>query len=443
MMSFRRVIATSRRRRRRLAVVAVSVLSLTGAGAALWGDSVRAAYHLRAARRELDGRDYDAADARLTRHLELAPDSAEGHFLMARLSRRMGRSGDARDHLTACRRLRYPEAPLALEACLLRVQDGDFGGGADGVLRRGLDDYPAERFLIFEALSQGYTKTYRLQEARYCLNQMLESEPDNAYALARRGWVLERLGDFDAARADYRRAVALQPENVPVRRRLAENLFYTQRNAADAIEHFEALWRALPDDVTVGVNLALCRRQQGRADDARALFDELLAAHPDDVAVLSERGKLALDEGQPEKAEVWLRRAVDRDPSSLPASYALFRCLGQLGRTREADRWHERVRALEADRKRLDELIARVGRAPGDAGLRCEIARLFLQFGETREGERWLAAALQIDPRYPPAHAGLADCCEKRGDTDAAERHRLAARAGPPPGPAGGRSRHD
>jgi predicted Zn-dependent protease len=427
--------AIIRRFRRRLAYAAGVLLLLTAAAAGLWSTSLQAAYHLRAARSALDRRDYDQADASLTRHLELTPDSAEGHFLQARLARRMGRIAQAQEHLNACRTLHYSEKLLTLEWCLLRVQEGDFGGGADGILRRGLEDLPSERFLIFEALSQGYTKTYRLNDARLCLNQMLESEPDNVYALVRRGWILERLGEFDSARSDYQKAVALQPENILARRRLAENLFYIKRDATEALEHFEAVRRAQPDDIAVGVNLAVCRLHQGRADDARALLDELLAAHPDEATVLSERGKLALDEGQPEKAEVWLRRALVQDPSSLPASYALFRCLGQLGRKEEADKWDERVRALKADRKRLDALIAQVAQAPRDPSLRCEIARLFLQFGENQEAERWFAAALQIDPRYPAAHQGLVGCYEKRGDKILAERHRRLTQTGAIPLP--------
>jgi len=413
-------------RRRRRAVVLVIALVLVG-GAVAWVPSLRADYHLRNARHALDARDYDRADAELTRHLEFRPASAEGHFLLARLSRRMGRVPRAREHLDAARAAGFGEDAVALERHLLRAQDGDFGG-AEAVLRRAIEN-PAERFYVFEALSQGYTKTYRLSEARYCLNRMLEDEPENVYALVRRGWVLERLGDFEAAREDYRRAAVLRPDNLSARRRLADNLFYVARNASEAVDHYEAVWRESPDDPVVGVNLAQCRLQLGRPDEARALLDELLAAHPDDVAVLVERGKLAVDEDRCEQGEAWLRRALERDSSSLSACHELARCLDRRGRSEEAARYRQRFESLKAERAKLDTLVARAGQQPGDAALRCEVARLFRLFGEPQEAERWLAAALRIDPRYRPAHEALAECYERRGEREMAARHKLLARA--------------
>ncbi|QJW93559.1 tetratricopeptide repeat protein [Frigoriglobus tundricola] len=418
-------------RRRRRTVLLVIALALVG-GAIAWAPAVRAEYHLRQAKRALDARDYDQADAELTRHLEFRPASAEGHFLLARLSRRMSHLPRAREHLDACRAAGFSVDAVTLERHLLRAQDGDLGGGAESVLRRAIED-PAERFYVFEALSQGYTKTYRLSEARFCLDRMLEDEPENVYALVRRGWVLERLGLVDAARDDYRRAAALRPDNLLARRRLADNLFYVARNAAEAVDHYEAVWRESPDDTVVGVNLAQCRLQLGRADEARALLDQLVAAHPDDVAVLVERGKLAVNEDQCEQGEAWLRRALERDPSAVAACHELARCLDLRGRPAEAARYRQRFESLKAERAKLDALVARAGQAPGDAALRCEVARLLRLFGEPQEAERWLAAALRIDPRYRPAHEALAECYERRGDRELAERHKLLAQALTPP----------
>ena len=422
------LLAVRRHWRRMLLVLA---LALVG-GAVVWAPSLRADYHLRNAKRALDARDYDQADAELARHLEFRPASAEGNFLLARLSRRMGQAQRARKHLDASLTAGFSKDAVALERHLLGAQDGDFGGGADALLRRAIEN-PTERFYVFEALSQGYTKTYRLSEARYCLNRMLEDEPENVYALVRRGWVLERLGDNEAAQEDYRRAVLLRPDNLLGRRRLADNLFYISRDAAEAVGHYEAVWRESPGDAAVGVTLAQCRLQLGRSDEARGLLDELLAAHPDDVAALVERGKLAVAEDQCEQGEVWLRRALERDPASLSACRELAQCLGRRGQPEEAARYRQRFENLKAERVKLDTLIARAGQQPGDAALRCEVARLFRLFGEPQEAERWLAAALRIDPRCRPAHEALAECYERRGERDMAEHHKFLARTLPPP----------
>src|SRR5262249_42652220 len=162
--------------------------------------------------------------------------------------------------------------------------------------------------------SQGYMKTYQLSKAFGCLNKMLEQQPDNVFALLRRGWILEWSNRFEEAENDYRRAVALQPDHVLAHHRLAENLLIHAKKNAEAAEHFQAVARLRPDDVTAEVNLAKCRREMGQFDEARTLLDRLLAAHPNVAAALLERGQLAMSEGQHEQAESWLRRGLELQP---------------------------------------------------------------------------------------------------------------------------------
>jgi tetratricopeptide (TPR) repeat protein len=116
-----------------------------------------------------------------------------------------------------------PNDAVHLESVLTEVQQGQFRGTVEYYLNRRLDKHGSESFLIYEALSQGYTKTFQLSKALGCLNKMLEQQPDNVYALVRRGWVLERLHQFEEAEEDYRRAIALQPDHALAQQRLAEN----------------------------------------------------------------------------------------------------------------------------------------------------------------------------------------------------------------------------
>jgi predicted Zn-dependent protease len=416
MLDWRKLILLLSRQRRLVFLLGI-LLALLVIGVYVWGPTLRAAYHLRSARGALERREYDRVETELTRHLSLRPDSVEGHFLLARLARRSGHLSQAREHLRACRDLRGAKEPLDLEWSLLRVQEGDLTGEVESFLRRRLDDDP-DRFLILEALSQGYTKTYRLREARECLDQMLDLESDNVYALVRRGWILERLNQLDAARSDYRRAVALQPGHALARRRLAENLLGYGKHAAEAAEHFEALRQLQPEDVTAQVSLAQCWLELGKVGEARALLDELLASHPQEATALVERGKLALSEGRAEKGETWLRQALALQPSSATACYALFLCLSQQGKTAEAEQCESCLRSLEKDRKRLAVLMRQVSEKPDHVALRCEIARLFFRFGEDQEGERWLFMALQSNPHYQPAQEALAQYHQRKGNAN-------------------------
>jgi tetratricopeptide (TPR) repeat protein len=378
------------------------LMVLAAVGAYLWSDAVRAAYHLRAARTSLRQLDYAGAESHLLRHLQLRPASGEGHFQLGRLLRRRGQVGQAQELLRRCLALEVDRDAVEVERALLQVQEGNFTSAMEQFLRDRLTDQPDD-FLILEAFSQGFTKTYRLRDALDCLDQMLAQQPHNVYALLRRGWVLERLGKLDAAEDDFRLAVALEPHHPLARQRLAEFLFADRKNTAEAAEHFAALRPLAPEDTTAAVNLARCWLDQGRPDEARQLLDELLVAHPRAAVVLIERGKLALSEGQVTSAERWLREAVALQPAAPGPYYSLFLCLNAQGRTAEAQSFKTRFDELQADVTRLEGLLRRAAEAQRDPPLCREIARLLSSMGEQQEAERWLLLARRAESGDPPS----------------------------------------
>jgi predicted Zn-dependent protease len=405
--------------RRRIYLLAGVLLVLVGVViASHGGDFYRAAYHLRAARGAIERRDYDRAEEQLRLHLQFRPDSAEGHFLLGRLLRRRGQVEEAERQFAKSRSLGWSADAVRLESVLLQVQQGNIPRQVEASLLRRLDNHDPDSFLIHEAFSQGYTRLYRLPQALKSLTSMLDEEPDNAYALTRRGWVEERLGRPDDASKDYQRAVEANPQHVLARQRLAESLLFHAKRMEEAAPHFEVLFRERPNDPAVGANLARCWMETDRLDESRDLLDRLMATHHDGL-LLIERGRLALKEGRTERAEEWLRRAVKRQPHSLQAKYALYQCLNHQGKSAEADRVKAEFDLLEAETKRLHELMRRASQGP-DPALRCEVAKLFFHFDEDAEGERWLLLALQNDPNYQPAQEALAAYHRRIGKADGA-----------------------
>jgi tetratricopeptide (TPR) repeat protein len=402
MLSCCRKVVVSWRPRGRLGWLLGVLLVLLAACGLVWAKAIRAEYHLHAARSALQRRDYVAAEVHLARHLELRPASTEGHFRLARLLRRLGRVREAADHLHSCRVLGNEPDALNLETALLQVQEGYFTSSTELFLRGRLDNHP-DSFLMLEALSQGYTKTYRLRDALACLNRMLEQQPDNVYALLRRGWIVERQGRLDQALEDYRRAVAVDPGHVLARQRLGEHLLVRRKKAAEAGEHFEALRQLAPGDVTAGVYLTQCWLEQGRVEEARRLLDELLSTHPQDAVVLTERAKLALSDRQWGRAEGWLRAAVALQPHGPSAYYQLYLCLMGQGKTAEAEPFRVRFQSLQENLTRLEALLQRAAEAPEDLRLRREIASLFSSLGEEQESQRWLREAMRSGAAPRPA----------------------------------------
>jgi tetratricopeptide (TPR) repeat protein len=404
-----------------LVLLGLAVAGLITLGLAYWQQR-----HLLTARAAWTRRDYAAARAALLRHLETRPNSAEAHLLLAQLDRRANNDVDAARHLEACQRLGGPADAIALERALGMIQNGVFNAELNQFCYEHLNRKDADQYVILEALSQGFTKTYRLQEALACLERMLVIQQDSSYALRRRAWIYFQRERFDEAEADYRRALEIDPEDSVARLGLAQLLLDIRKNGTEAAEHFERLW-ATQRDATVMLNLARSWRLLGRGADARRLLDDWLTAHPADASALAERGRLALDEQATEEGVSLLRRAVELAPYLRDANYTLYVYFSKQGQTREAAACQDRMRQAEKAREELASLTQRLQQVPNDADLRCKIAQLFLHFGDEQEGVRWLRTIVQNYPQHAASHRLLAEYYDKQGQPARAAEHRRLA----------------
>jgi tetratricopeptide (TPR) repeat protein len=412
---------TRPRRRLLLALLVLSTAGLVAFGVHHWPQR-----DLESARAALRRHEHAAARASLLRYLEANPKSAEAHLLLAQLDRRANQYADAARHLTECQRLGGPPDAIRLERALGAIQNGVYNSELDRLCQEHLARRDVDPYLIWEALSQGFTRTYRLNEALACLNQMLVLQPDSSYVLRRRAWICSQAEDYERAEADYRRALEIDPADAVARLGLAEILLNIRKNGAEAGEHYERLW-SVQRDSTVLLGLARSWQLVGRGEETRQLLDDWLAGHPGDVFVLAERGRLAWDEQDVEKAVTLLRRAVQLAPYMIDANYTLSLCLSQQGRTAEAEECEARIREAKESKKQMGLLMQRLQSAPEDADLRCQIAQQFLRYGAEEEGARWLLTTLENHPHHAPSHLALADYYDKQGQPGRAADHRRLA----------------
>jgi predicted Zn-dependent protease len=401
--------------------LALAAAALVALGFLLWPET-----YLHSAKRALSRHDYAAARTSLFRYLDARPRSAQAHLLLAQLERRSNQYIDAAKHLDACQRLGGPADAIQLERALGAIQNGTINPELEALCTAQLGREDADHYLILEALSQGYTKTYRLKEALACLERMLVLQPDSGYAYRRRAWIYSQNDQYDRAEADYRRALEIDPEDTVARLGLAQILLDIRKDGAEAAEHFGQLWQ-VQQDSSVAVGLARSWRRLDRVDGARRLLDGWLAKQPKDALALAERGQLALDEHALQEAETFLQRAVSLAPYHRDANYSLFLCLTHQGRTAEAEACQERMKQAEKVREQLAMLTRQLQETPGNADLRCQIAQLFLRYGAEEEGIRWLLATLETHPNHAPTHGALADYYDRKGEAARAALHRRQA----------------
>jgi tetratricopeptide (TPR) repeat protein len=267
-----------------------------------------------AAERALRENRLEEARRRLEVCRRLWPRSVRVHLLLARAARLSGEVRQAEALLNQCLKLeKGPQDDIQLEFLLLRVQMGEEDEVAHSLLNC-VEHHHPETLLILETLTQAYLRNLRLGPALNCLNRWVQEAPDTAKPYQLRGWVLERLNNHTAALKDYHRALDLEPGLLPVRLRLVEILL-EKANVDGALAHLDKLREQAPERPEVQARLGQLRLLQGQRAEARRLLEGAEPHLPQDVLLLIDLGKLELQEGRPEKAEAYFRRALRVDPT--------------------------------------------------------------------------------------------------------------------------------
>jgi tetratricopeptide (TPR) repeat protein len=391
---------------------AVVLMGLAAGGVVLARPHALAWYHLRAARWELQHYHNPQAVRHLQVCLSVWPHDPEVVLAAARAARRARSYGEAERLLEVYQQARGLDDAGSREQLLLAAERR-----VDQVADRCWHDVEEGRPdapLLLEALARGYMRQYRLAEARLCLDRWLQTDPDNAEALFLEGlFYLDYSHARGAAETSYRRAVEHDPDHEEARLGLAVTLL-DGRNFAEAVEHLAFLRPRQPDNLSVTVGLAECRANLQETDEAVRLVDEVLAREPEYGPALSLRGRLALDAGQAEEAETYLRQALDREPSNHRTLYSLVQCLRQNGKDEEAQQRQRDLQQLEKDLERFNDIVTKeMVQRPRDPALHCALGQMLLRGSHREEGLYWLRSALRLDPQYAPARQALAEYAQQ------------------------------
>ena len=395
------------RRIRRLWVI-LTLLGLIAGAVIVFRPHLRAWYHRRAARVELQRYHIPQAIRHLRICRDIWPRDPEVLLLAARAARCARIYGDSERLLWDYRAIRGHDEAHAFEQLLLfaECQTEKAADLCWSYVEKGHADAP----LLLEALTRGYLRLYSLGQARSCLERWQRFQPENPQALYLKGlFFLDYFHDRSAAEDSYRRVLALDPDHEEARLGLAVALLMG-KNFVEAAEHFERVLQCQPDNVRVQVGLAECLDGLDQTPEAVRLLDDVLARQPGFAPALLLRGQLAIKSGQWTEAENCLRQALQGDPLDHRARYSLVLCLERSGQEEEARRQRRQLQQMEDDVARFHEIVTKeITQRPTDPALHCTVGQLLLRSGQREEGIRWLQNALRLDPNYTPARQALAD----------------------------------
>lgn len=385
-----------------------------------------AAWQYRAALRDLDRFHPEEARRRLETCLAVWPKLESVRRLASRASRQAGDLEGADEQIHLAQRLNGGTSDeIAFEWALLQAADGNVRIVED-YLQKQADARPEDAGLVWEALAEGYLRSFRILDAMACLEHWLTSSPDNVRALELRGRTFIVGKGVKRGSDDLRRVLELDPTRVDARLRFTRALL-DLGSYGEAVPHLELLMKSRPDDPEVPVRLARCFNMLDRKPEARRLLEDVVAKHPDDALALRTLGQFALSEGRAGDAEAYLRRAAAGLPNDYTANWFLYEALRQQSKPEAATQL--KVAEQVRDRsERIGELRSRkMAEQPLEPGLHVEMASLLQRSGQPEAAAGWLQSALLLDPNFKPAHAALAEHYSKTGKLDLAEEHRRRA----------------
>ena len=221
----------------------------------------------------------------------------------------------------------------------------------------------------------------RFPEAEAALAQLEQVDP--AASLLRRGQLAERQGHPREALTLMASAVRLQPSSSTLL--ILANAEYRQGRLDDARNHYKQLLRRSPGNLQALQGLAqseLLQRPERAIDPLREIVRRAPGADS-----LSNLGVALLLQRRYSEAETSLRRALELQPGSLPASLNLADCLALLGRDKEARALYTRI-AGSAERSAT----------PGDSETLAIEAQALAHLGDPNRAVEMIQQALRLTP---------------------------------------------
>ena len=238
------------------------------------------------------------------------------------------------------------------------------------------------------------------EKARQLARQILDMKPGSAAGLMMLGDAEKALGNMDAAREAYESASSNAELYLEPLRKLAE-LAESVGDSRSCLAYLEKLDRLSPLNAERKVSMGEIHLSMGNIDKAEELFEAAVAQVTRDalsqIGAISGRIALIYADRSPERAELFLRRALEAKGKYLTRED--IKLFNQLGISlRQQGKWQS---AIEEYRKALKV-------APDDENLFYNMGMAYAEGKMFREARQSMVQALRINGRLPYVSASIA-----------------------------------
>jgi cytochrome c-type biogenesis protein CcmH/NrfG len=295
--------------------------------------------------------DYPGAAPQLRAAIGLQPDLWKVRSLLGLAEEHTEDIDDARKDLEASfpmiedRKLKI-EVGLDLVGLYTGSSELDKAAGLVSQLKIAYPDVP-------EVLYAAY-RTYADLSGESMLSLSLVA-PDSAQMHQVLAHELIRQGNTNGAIAEFRKAIAIDPNLPGVHFELAELLSTSQDPVVkkETKQEYDAALKSNPQDEKSIWRLGEIALQTGDVELAKEDFSKAIALRPDDSDAQLDMAKVLIQMNQPAKAEAVLEQTVQLDPTNATAHYRLATFYRDQNRMDEAKQQLELYQNLRNEKDKL------------------------------------------------------------------------------------------
>ena len=240
------------------------------------------------------------------------------------LERQFGAPGSAKD----LRRL----AGLTLAQCHIAAKHF---GAAGAVLAQLEGSYPADPDVLYVSAE------FHMKAWNDAIYRLYQNAPASFRVDQLSAEVFETQGRYTEAIAEYRKAIAKNPQAINLHYRLGRALLMQSHDAAAleaASREFTAELTLNPADAVAEYQMAQILTAQQMPREAAARFERAAQLRPDFPEALIAVAKLRTEAGRYGDAVALLERAIQLQPRSEAAHYSLMLAYRHAGRAADAQR---------------------------------------------------------------------------------------------------------
>lgn len=247
----------------------------------------------------------------------------------------------------------------------------------------------------------------------------------------------QRLGHYERAMAAVERLEKRQPRNALVYE-LKGLVFVDMKDAVKARANFRRALEVDPGDFAAVSDLVQLDLQDGKPEQARKDLDDFLDHNKSSTEAMTAQAALADMRHQPKEATAWLERAVAAAPHAIGPSASLVAQYLRTGDNAKALTLAQTMRVEHPENPDLLDLLARSQLANGNragaldsykqmqkalprsAPVLMQVASLHLLSGNVSQAEDELKGVLAMQPDFPSAQVELARLYVRKGAPDLA-----------------------